>query len=294
MCALFEVSCKDRRYRCTCDNFAVARSVQFRTCNCDGAGHINLAIEEQTTDDCNVNVVYGPNLLTLVDWVDVVDLNAYVSGRVLALECVEFYARDLWCVLLCIVAKVNLTLGQTSKNVEALLQGCLLTGSCQLIVRSQRSRVECRHKDRLRHIGRICDNAVRTLYEQCPKTRFQQKVDNLLTGCLLNIECLELLVCYLLISGNGYREDATLLTTVYSGNGTTNRRCEDNRRIVLRKEQCTTCLNRVTNLNEHFWSDTLEIEWRNCILGSQRKFRYLAFCSTFEVDVQTFEQFNDF
>ena len=22
-----------------------------------------------------------------------------------------------------------------------------------------------------------------------------------------------------------------------------------------------TCLNRVTNLNEHFWSDTLEIEW---------------------------------
>ena len=47
------------------------------------------------TEEDNRSRVNSPNHLTLVHWVDVVHLNAYVSGRTWSIKDIEFYVLSL-------------------------------------------------------------------------------------------------------------------------------------------------------------------------------------------------------
>ena len=289
-----QLATEDRLNRSTCNYTVVLWLCHARTCNCNNTAHIDLSCEEEATENYNILNVQSPDLLALVDWVDVVNLNTYIACRVLTLEGMQLYALNLRLLTASVVREVYLTIGQTAQYIKSLLQWLLLVSKCKVVVDSERCAVECRHENSLWLIAWRSDNTVRTLNKHRPQTRFEQKFDNLLTRCFRKVKCGEVLVCNLLVCGNDNRENLALLTTIDSSNSTADRRGKENLRTLLVEEEWRTCLYCVTNLNKHLWDNALEIEWRHSILRSQRSIDYRLLCLSLQANIQTFAKFNDF
>ena len=149
-----QLATKNRLNRSTCHYAIVLRLCHARTCNCNYAREINLTCEEQTTENYDILNIQGPNLLALVDWVDVVNLNAYIARRVLTLECVQLYTLNLWLLTTSVVREMYLTIGQTAQYIKSLLQRLLLISKSKVIVGCERCAVECRHKESLWFVAR--------------------------------------------------------------------------------------------------------------------------------------------
>ena len=87
--ALSNLILEDVRKFCSYEDINIGWLLNFATCNSNGAGQVDLAGVEQATEEKNSCGINGPYYLSLVDGVEVVYLNAYITCRTLADENVD-------------------------------------------------------------------------------------------------------------------------------------------------------------------------------------------------------------
>ena len=225
-----------------------------------------------------------------------VNLYAHITYGVLTRECVILHTLNLGHVALCALTsrEVHLAIGEASQHCHTCLNCSLLLLEDEVVVGSQRCRVECRHEDSLGLCLWVSDNAIRTLHNASPKTRLKQHLNNFRTLCLGDVSQLKRLSHLLLVGLYGNIKKLALLATVDGRNHTANGRGEQDTGIVLIKEQSLTCLNLVANLNQQLGRYALVIQWAHSIRLSHRSYLQDCLCLTLQIDVETFTQFNVF
>ena len=82
----FHVACHNIANLGTHEHLFVLWFLDFRTCHSDCAGEVNNTFVEKSSDENDLFGTQCPNHFTLVDGVDVVDLNANITCRALAVE----------------------------------------------------------------------------------------------------------------------------------------------------------------------------------------------------------------
>ncbi len=251
---------------------------------------VDLAAEEQTADGRNVLNGYRPHLVALGDGIDAVDLHTHVAHGVLALESVHLDALHRRHLALGLGAhrKVHLAVGELAQHFETLLQVGLLAFQREVHVGGQGGRIERRHENRLGSVVGIGDDAVRTLLNHRPQTRFEQHLDNLRTIRLAQIELRELLVLLLGVGSHRDVENLALLTAIHGRHGTADRRSEKHAAVVLIEEQRRTDLYLVARLHQQLGSHALEIQRRNGVLARRRHFDQRLGSLSLKIDVETF------
>ncbi len=219
-----------------------------------------------------------------------VDLHAYVTRGVLALESVVLDALDTGDETLPAgqSRKVYLAVGQTRQHVEAALQLLLATGQHEIVLGSQRSRIECRDENRLGFLLRIGDKTERTLHQTGPDTRREHRLDDLLARGRTKVCRLELLVLLYGVGIDHDIEQLALLAAIDGRNGAADGRSEQHARIVLIEEQRVAGLDPVADLHQQLRSNVLVIERAYGIRRSQRPFGHGALGASHKINVETF------
>ena len=154
----------------------VGRLDSGRTADSHHMEHIVTAFEEELSYGCEAMHGHGPYGLVLADRGDVADLHSHVAYRILALEEMHFatlQAAEIGAgVALRVEADVNGT--DFAESIDAGLESCDLFAIGEFHVSRCRSSIYCRYEDSLRSEGRVCDYAVRTLYENRPEATCKQ------------------------------------------------------------------------------------------------------------------------
>ncbi len=182
------VAREDSRNRHSRQHVVILLAVRQRT----GQRHFLLVINdtflEEASDDSEVLDVDGEDRLTLRQRREVVELYAYVAGRVRTEDLIESAVLE-FAELGCFGATLDADehRSQLAQGGYGSLQGRQLAFEHPLVVRSHGSRVKRRNKDSTRSLVRQRDAVVRTLFDERPETGLEKE--------LLHITCgVELLV----------------------------------------------------------------------------------------------------
>ncbi len=216
-----------------------------------------------------------PHHLALVHGVDVVDLHADVADGMLAGEGVHLGTSERRHLPFGLGAhrEVHLAGREFTHHVDTRLKVLLLGFQDVVVVRGQRRRVERGDEDRFRRVVGIGDDAVGPLHDHRPEARPKQQFDDLLARSRFQIGLCELLVLLRGVGGYRHAENLALLTAIDGGHRAADGRREEDALVGLVEEQRRTGFHLIALLNQQLGSHALEIEGREGILRSQRRFR---------------------
>ena len=285
-----QVVLKHRSHRSTVDKPVVLGIFHLGACDRDDFGSIDAPFVQQAADDGQILNIHRPHPLVLVDRIDVMNLNAYITYRMLACKRVDFgpFQRCHFALRTGTHAQMDLTRSELAHRFDTRFEVPLLTGQHEIVIRSQRCGIERRNENGLRCVARIGDDTVRPLDNHGPKPRLEQKIDNLFAGSGLHIQLGKLFVHLGRIGLDRHVENATLLTAIDRRNRTADGRGENHPFVVLVEEQRGTRLDPVAGFHQQLGRHTLEIERRHSVLGSERQFDQLLHGLTLKIDVETF------
>ena len=175
-------------------------------------------------------------------------------------------------------------LGRTALDLRRLASE-VIAFQREIVVRSLGRRIERRDKDRLRRVHGVRNDAVGPLDDHRPQTRTEQKFDNLLTRGLFETRHRERLVLLPGVRGHSHRKHLALLTPIDGRHRAADGRREEYTLVELVEEQRRTGLHPITHLNQQFRCHTLEIQGREGILRSHRRFRQRLLGFAHQIDV---------
>ncbi len=243
----------------------------------------------QSANNSQILHIDRPYDLTFIDRVDVVDLHTDIASRMFAGKRMQFDTFEFGHTPLCTGAhrKVHLATGKFSQNLDTGLQVLLLIAQHEVVIGSQWGRIERRHEDGFRRIGRIGDDAVGTLHKHRPQTGVQQQLDQFVAQNRRQVGLGELLKTRLGIGRNGHGKHLALFAAVDGSHRTADRRSEKDALVVLVEEQRRTGFHTIALLHQKFGSNALEIERRKSILRSDRSIGRRCTGLALQIDVET-------
>ena len=263
-------------------HLVVLRRLHLATSKRDGAGEIDCASLQETTQEDNFLGSECPNHFALVDGVDVIDLNAHITCRSGTVEDVHLAVLSLGqslSGLLCTHAKINLC--ELCQSGKTSLELSLLTLEDVLEVLTQRHAVERAHKDSLRSVLGICHHIVGTLTQEGKQTALQHE------GLDVAL-CVELACFLLLVSLHTDAQQFATVAAFHHADCSADRAHELHFGMQLVNEQGIPSLHGITLLDHHFGFHTIEVIGNECILARTTYGRGFLRGFAFEIDVEAF------
>ena len=155
--------------------FAVCRFQHFGTCNGHFARHVHTSCIEQASDEYNGFRTDCPHSFAFHDRRNVVDLYAYIAGRVRSVKCVNRYIlslRQRGCLLF--YTNTQIRLCHLGKSIQSCLEVCFLAFQNEFEIGCQRVTVEGRNKDSFQIHRGVSNHVIGTLTDEREHTCFQQ------------------------------------------------------------------------------------------------------------------------